>query len=225
MKIRKIHDWDVADYHGAVRIQESLRPRLILGGEIEEVGTVAGADISYARGDDFFYAAVVLLRLPDFATIEESSASGRVSFPYVPGLLSFREGPILLKAFEGLQNVPDLVLIDGQGIAHPRGLGLAAHMGLFLDVPTVGCAKTRLVGTHGQAGPNVGDWTGLFLGGEVVGAVLRTKRNVNPIFVSPGHRVSLEGAVSAVVQCLAGYRIPEPVRRAHLAVNTLRRKA
>jgi deoxyribonuclease V len=98
-------------------------------------------------------------------------------------------------------------------------------MGLFLDVPTVGCAKTRLVGTHGEAGPNVGDWTELFLGGEVVGAVLRTKRSVNPIFVSQGHRVSLEGAVRAVIQCLAGYRIPEPVRRAHLAVNALRRKA
>jgi len=135
VKIRKLHDWDATDYHRAVRIQERLRPRLVLGGEIEQVGTVAGADISYARGDDFFYAAVVLLRLPDFTTVEESFSFGRVSFPYIPGLLSFREGPVLLKAFEGLQNVPDLVLIDGQGIAHPRGLGLAATWASFSTSP------------------------------------------------------------------------------------------
>jgi deoxyribonuclease V len=225
MKIRKLHSWDAAGYREAVQVQERLKSQLILEGDLKEIKTVAGADISYAKGDDTFFAAAVLLRLPHFEVIEESSASGRVHFPYIPGLLSFREGPILLQAFEKLRQVPDLVLIDGQGIAHPRGFGLAAHMGLLLDIPTVGCAKTRLIGTHGEVGQNVGDFAEMFLDSRVIGAVLRTKKNVKPVYISQGHKISLEGALKAVLQCLSGYRIPEPVRRAHLAVNVIRQKS
>jgi deoxyribonuclease V len=226
MKIQKLHEWDAAGYHDAVRIQERLKSDLILRDTVHgEIGVVAGGDISYSRGDDRFFAAVVSLRLPDFEVLEETRAFGHVRFPYIPGLLSFREAPILLQAFEKLQRLPDVVLIDGQGIAHPRGFGLASHVGLFLDVPTIGCAKTRLVGTHEEVGPEAGDYSELLLEGQVVGAVLRTKKNVKPLYVSQGHRIDLQGAVDAVRRCLAGYRIPEPLRRAHHAVNAFRRGA
>jgi deoxyribonuclease V len=224
MKIKNLHQWDAAGYHEAVRIQEELKSQLILTGDPVDLRTVAGADISYSKGDDLFFAAVVVMRLPDFEIVEKVFASGRVRFPYMPGLLSFREGPILLRAFDKIQNIPDLILIDGQGIAHPRGFGLAAHMGLFLEVPTVGCAKTRLVGSHEPVGINVGDYRELLFNERTVGAVLRTKKKVNPIYVSQGHRIGFRGAIEAVLGCLSGYRIPEPLRRAHLAVNAFRRE-
>jgi deoxyribonuclease V len=224
MKIKTLHGWAV-DYGEAVRIQDRLKGKLILRGRAPaKLETVAGADISYSKGDDLFFAAVVLLRLPDFETIEEVSASGRVGFPYIPGLLTFREGPILLRAFEKLSRVPNIILFDGQGIAHPRGFGLAAHMGLLLDIPAVGCAKKKLIGMHGNVGEERGDHAELLLNGKIVGAALRTKKKVKPVYVSPGHRIGLKGALDAVLRCSAGYRIPEPTRRAHLAVNRLRRE-
>lgn len=225
MKVKKLHDWSV-DYREAVGIQDRLKGRLILRGKVPpRMKTAAGADISYSKGDDLFFAAVVLLRLPDLEVIEEASASGRVGFPYIPGLLTFREGPILCRAFEKLSRIPDIILFDGQGIAHPRGFGLASHMGLLLDVPSVGCAKKRLVGTHSDVGEAPGDHAGLRLDGKVVGAALRTKKRVKPVFVSPGHRIGLDGALRTVLRCTAGYRIPEPIRQAHLAVNRLRRES
>lgn len=224
MEIRKRHSWDVG-YREAVAIQEKLKADLHLEDALpKKMDIVAGADISYARGDDLFFAAVVVLRLPDFEIVEEAVSSGRVRFPYIPGLLTFREGPVLLKAFEKLRRSPDLVLFDGQGIAHPRGVGLASHMGLLLDLPSVGCAKTRLVGTHPEVGEERGDYAELVLDGKVIGAALRTKRKVKPLFVSPGHRINLKGAVEAVLRCSAGYRLPEPTRQAHLAVNRRREK-
>ena len=148
----------------------------------------------------------------------------RVSFPYVPGLLSFREAPPLLKAFEKLSQSPDLAIFDGQGIAHPRGIGLASHLGLFLDVPTIGCAKSRLVGEHEPVGMEKGEMSDLIYKGESVGRVLRSKRDVKPLFVSPGHRISQDRAAEIVLSCCRGYRFPEPIRRAHLKVNELRVK-
>jgi len=225
MKVKKLHDWSV-DYREAVLIQERLKEKLILRGRAPAgIKTAAGADISYSKGDDLFFAAVVLLSLPDFEVIEEASASGRVGFPYIPGLLTFREGPILCRAFEKLSRIPDIVLFDGQGIAHPRGFGLASHMGLLLDIPSVGCAKKRLIGTHGAVGEEPGDYAGLLLDGKVVGAALRTKKKVKPVFVSPGHRIGIDGALNSVLRCTAGFRIPEPIRKAHLAVNRLRRQS
>jgi len=173
MRIRELHRWDVT-YQEAAAIQEELRGMLILRDDAhpDPVRTVAGADISYDRGSDLFYAVVVLMRHADLTVIEEATFSARVSFPYIPGLLSFREGPPLLVAFSRLSQPPDVILFDGQGIAHPRGIGLAAHLGLLLDLPAIGCAKTRLVGSHTIVGEKRGAWTELVYQSRQVGAVL-----------------------------------------------------
>lgn len=224
MKFRQLHPWNV-DYKAAVAMQAELRERLILEDGIPgDIRIVAGADVSCARGDDRVYAAVVLLDAENLDVVEEAVYCGRTSFPYIPGLLSFREGPALLRAFGRLRNRPDAVLFDGQGIAHPRGFGLAAHLGLILDVPAVGCAKTRLIGSHGEPGPRRGQSSPLVHDGRVIGAVLRTRDRVRPVFVSQGHRVSLERSVEIVLRCARRYRIPEPIRRAHILVNTIRRQ-
>ncbi|MFA5180581.1 MAG: deoxyribonuclease V [Syntrophales bacterium] len=223
LKLRLLHSWDVA-YQEAVSIQNSLKKELILhdGVKTGPVNIIAGADISYGRGSDLFFAAVVLLSFPDLEPIEEVHAVARVSFPYIPGLLSFREGPVLLKAFKNIQRVPDVIIFDGQGIAHPRGIGLAAHLGLFLDIPAIGCAKSRLCGEHREPGPFPGDHEDLLYQGQAIGSVLRTKARVRPVFVSPGHLISLERSREITLNCCRGYRLPEPVRQAHLAVNRLR---
>jgi len=223
MKTRELHRWDVT-YREALAIQEDLTGKLILtdAGRPAPPRTVAGADISYDRGSDLFFAAVVLMDYPGLAVREEASHSARVSFPYIPGLLSFREGPPLLAAFAKLSQTPDCVLFDGQGIAHPRGIGLASHLGLLLDLPAIGCAKSRLVGSHGEVGEKGGDWTGLHYGDKRIGAVVRTRERIKPVFVSQGHRISLERAVEVVLACCRGYRLPEPLRRAHLTVNIAR---
>lgn len=222
MKIRNLHPWDV-DYRAAVAIQEKLRGKLVLEDRVaRDIRIVAGADISCSKGDDRVYAAVVLLDAGSLDVLEEAAWCGRALFPYIPGLLSFREGPALLRAFQKLRTRPDVVLFDGQGIAHPRGFGLAAHMGLLLDVPAVGCAKTRLIGAFEEPGARRGQRSPLLQDGRVIGSVLRTKDRVKPVFVSPGHRVSLEGAVEIVLRCSRRYRIPEPTRQAHILVNKMR---
>lgn len=221
--LRLLHSWDVT-YEEAVSIQNTLKKQLILhdGVKIGQLHIIAGADISYGRNSDLFFAAVVVLSYPDMEPIEEAHAIEKVSFPYIPGMLSFREGPVLLKAFENLQRTPDIVIFDGQGIAHPRGVGLAAHLGLFLDIPAIGCAKSRLCGDHREPGPLPGDHEDLLHQGQVIGSVLRTKTRVRPVFVSPGHRISMERSREITLECCRGYRLPEPVRQAHLAVNRLR---
>ena len=222
MKYRDLHPWDV-DYKAAVAIQADLRGKLVLSDDGPgDIRIVAGADISCTRGDDRVYAAVVLLDAATMEVVEQACHSGRISFPYIPGLLSFREGPSLLRAFEKLRRRPDMVLFDGQGIAHPRGFGLAAHMGLILDFPSVGCAKTRLVGTFREPGERRGQSSPLVYNEKRIGAVVRTKDRVKPVFVSQGHRVSLDRAVKIVLRCTPRYRIPEPIRRAHLLVNKMR---
>ncbi|MBN1547030.1 MAG: deoxyribonuclease V [Syntrophaceae bacterium] len=223
MKINTLHDWDV-DIREAMALQERLREYLILsdtpGRKPPE--TMAGADISYAKHSDLFFAVVILFSYPTLEILEEACWMERVSFPYVPGLLSFREASPLLKAFERLSRTPDLAIFDGQGIAHPRGIGLASHMGLFLDIPTIGCAKNRLIGEFAPVGLEKGEMSDLLYKGESVGRVLRSKNNVKPLFVSPGHLIGHERAVAVVLSCCRGYRFPEPIRRAHLRVNELR---
>lgn len=223
MKTDRIHRWDVT-YQEAVALQEELRERLILTEDAlrEPPRWVAGADVSYERRSDLFHAAVILLRYADLTPIEEATVSARVLFPYIPGLLTFREGPPLLAAFERLHRRPDLVFFDGQGIAHPRGFGLAAHLGLLLDLPAIGCAKSLLVGSHGDVGEKRGSWTELLYRTRRVGAAVRTRDRVRHVYVSQGHRITLERAVALALGCCRGYRIPEPVRLAHLAVNRLR---
>jgi deoxyribonuclease V len=226
MKIKYLHHWNIT-YKEAVNIQQQLKEKLILDDKQfpGRISAIAGADISYSKQDDMFFAAVILLAYPTMDVVEEVSLTEKAPFPYIPGLLSFREGPALLKAFEKLKNVPDCVIFDGQGIAHPRGIGLASHMGLFLDIPTIGCAKKRLVGVHDEVGVEVGDYADLMLDSLIMGAVLRTKKKVKPLYVSPGHKIGLRRAVDVVLSCCRGYRITEPVRRAHLAVNRIRSKA
>jgi len=207
----------------AVELQKELRSQVRIQPLDRPVETVAGADISFDRFSDIVYAGIVVLRLPTLEVIEEAGVKSEAPFPYVPGLLSFREVPSLLEAWSKLRCEPDVVVLDGQGTAHPRRMGFACHMGLLLDRPTIGCAKTILAGKHEDPGPGRGDWCPLVHRGETVGAALRTKPKTNPMIVSPGHLIDLDGAVELALRCGGGYRIPEPTRRAHLFVNELRR--
>jgi deoxyribonuclease V len=224
MEIRYLHSFDVT-YKKALVIQESLKEKLILqGDDCLRVKIIAGADISYAKNSDLFFAAVVLCSYPGMEIIEEVYTTEKATFPYIPGLLTFREGPALLAAFAKLRQVPDLVIFDGQGIAHPRGMGLASHMGLFLNLPTIGCAKTRLVGNHDEVEEKAGNHVPLIHDNRIIGAVLRTRDRVKPVFISQGQGIGLQMAVDITLSCCRGYRLPEPVRRAHLAVNRFREK-
>jgi deoxyribonuclease V len=205
----------------AQALQAQLRRRVRTSGGPRRVKLVAGADLAYQGDGSRAWAAVVLWSPADCSVVETVTVSGRPGFPYVPGYLSFREGPLLLRAFKRLQRTPDLVLFDGQGIAHPRGLGLAAHLGVLLDLPSVGCAKSRLVGEHDEPGPRRGDWAPLLLEGRRVGAVLRTRESVKPLWISPGHRMGVPQAVRWALACCRT-RVPEPIRLAEQAVNRLK---
>ena len=221
MKIRELHLWNLG-YHEAVKVQEALKERPIFKRLGRKVGLVAGADVSYARNNNRLYAAVVIITLPTLSLVEYKVAQDKVRFPYIPGLLSFREAPVLLKAFKKISATPDVVLFDGQGTAHPRGLGLASHIGLFLDIPAIGCAKTLLIGESGPVGKKASSFAYLRNKGEVIGAVLRTKSGIKPVIISPGHRITLDESINIVLQCVGRYRLPEPIRRAHLLVNKVR---
>lgn len=210
----------------ARELQEAMRSRLVVGGtlDLNSVGLVAGADVSFSRAANRVYAAVVVLSYPDLARVETATAEGEATFPYVPGLLVYREGPVLERAFSALSRMPDVILFDGHGLAHPRRLGIASHFGILLDRPTVGVAKSRLVGEFEEPGPEPGDTAPLTDKGEAVGCVLRTKRGVHPVFISAGHRIGLEQAVDLALSCCRGYRLPEPTRLAHLASNAWRKR-
>ncbi len=221
MNIRRLHTWNV-DYRAAKAIQEALRGQIISRGGPKNPRLIAGADVSYEKCDDRFYAAVIVMEYPQLTVVEEVTTSGQAVFPYIPGMLTFREGPMVLEAFERLKHTPDLVMFDGQGIAHPRGFGLAAHLGLLLDLPSIGCAKTRLIGEHEEPGPNAGDTAALTYEGRKIGMVVRTKARVRPLYISVGHRISLDLAAEWTLRTCRGFRIPEPTRQAHLLVNRLR---
>lgn len=175
---------------------------------------MAGIDVAYGRRGGPAHAAAVLFDLATLTPLEQAEATVATAFPYVPGLLSFREGPAAVAAIRSLSRKPDVLMCDGQGIAHPRRIGIASHLGLVLDMPAIGVAKSRLIGTHEEPGPNRGDWTPLFDDGDIIGAVVRTRANVRPLFVSIGHRVSLETAIALVFACTRRFRLPEPIRAA-----------
>jgi len=214
MKISRLHPWNVTT-EGATEIQERLRAQVIRRDEIGSVRFVAGIDVSHQGEKGISRAAVVVLHYPELVLCEQAVAWCRTGFPYLPGLLSFREAPAALKALGKLRQVPDLILCDGQGYAHPRRFGLACHIGLLSSIPSIGVAKTRFWGEHAPVGMERGDWQPLIDKGEVIGAALRTRAGVKPVYVSTGHRISLTTALEYVLHCAPRYRLPEPTRQAH----------
>jgi deoxyribonuclease V len=196
----------------AVEIQNRLRHQVLLRTDIGHVETVAGVDVAYDMKLNLSRAAVALMRLEDLQLIATRVAFLPTDFPYIPGFLSFREAPVILKALESLPAMPDLLMVDGQGIAHPRRFGIAAHLGVATGLPSVGVAKSRLTGKYEEPGPLRGDQSPLMDKGEWIGTVLRSKDRVNPLFISPGHRVDHEMAVALTMRCLTKYRLPEPTR-------------
>jgi len=173
---------------------------------------VAGVDAAFSG--DKVVGIACLYHYPDLILLEETFTVAGVSFPYIPGFLSFREGSVVIEALHRLKRKPDIILFDGQGIAHPKRLGIASHIGVLLDMPSIGCAKSRLVGEYKEPGCKKGEWSSLQYHGKVIGAVLRTKDNIRPVFVSPGHRIDLKASIEIVLGCVSKYRIPEPLRRA-----------
>ena len=224
MAVQSLHRWDVSPEE-AIVIQNRLRSQLDLQSELREIRTVAGIDVSYDKGSDVLFAAIVVLQLPHLQEIDTVGTSAVVPFPYVPGLLSFRECPAVLRAWEKLRVIPDCIMCDGQGIAHPRRFGIASHLGVWLDIPAIGCAKSLLVGTYEEPEVKRGSFLPLVHRKEQVGVILRTKDNTGPVFVSQGNKISLRQAIEIVLVCGTKYRIPEPTRRAHLVVNAMRRRA
>jgi deoxyribonuclease V len=218
-----LHPWNVSPDE-AVALQTRLAARVDTSVPLGDVRLIAGCDIAYAIDSPLAFAAVVVWDVVRGAELTRAVVREEMTFPYVPGLLSFRECPPLLSAFARLSVQPDAVMLDGQGTCHPRRFGLACHLGLWLGVPTVGCAKTWLTGDHGEVGPTAGDSTPLTIGTDVVGAVVRTADGVRPCFVSPGHRCDVPSAVELVRKVLSGYRHPTPTRLAHMAANAARAK-
>jgi deoxyribonuclease V len=242
MQYKKLHEWDLTPTE-AVALQKELRSQVRVEPLKREVRLVAGCDISFNKFSEIVYAGIVVLRLPELEVVDKASAITRVTFPYIPGLLSFRETPALLEAWEQLQTAPDVVVLDGQGLAHPRRFGIACHFGLLTGLPTVGCGKTVLVGQFDKPDERAGSYSLMTHRGETVGAALRTKDRVAPVYISVGNRIDLPGAIKLALQCVKGYqasddgdalfdagpaskskyRIPEPTRQAHNFVNALRR--
>ncbi|MCD6520233.1 MAG: deoxyribonuclease V [Anaerolineae bacterium] len=206
------HRWDLSPQE-AIALQRELVSRIIQKDVLPKITTVAGIDVGVKGG--VARAAVVVMRFPELEIIEHVRAELPLAFPYVPGLLSFREAPAILEALAKLEHDPDVLIFDGQGYAHPRRMGIATHIGILLDHPTVGCAKSRLCGTFEEPGIERGSYSWLWDGKEIIGAVVRTRTRVKPVFVSVGHKMRLESAIDLVLQCGRGYRLPEPTRWAH----------
>ena len=219
MRVRELHSWNISP-SDAVALQRELAGQLRLDQSLPEnaVQTIAGVDLSPPDAESgLVRGAAVVVEWPSLEVVEVSTAEGIADFPYVPGLLSFREAPVLLDALAGLRITPDVILVDGQGTAHPRRFGIACHLGLAIDVPTVGCAKSRLVGDYKEPQEEKGSWSPLEHKNEVIGVVVRTRTTVSPIYVSPGNNIDLESSVRWALACSPRYRVPVPTRLAHRA--------
>ncbi len=214
MKPQRLHEWQVTVTR-AVAIQRELAGQVVTTGSIGKVELVAGVDISILKQENLARGAVVVLNYPELELVESQIAERVIEFPYVPGLLSFREAPVILDACEKLACNPDLIMIDGQGLAHPRGLGFASHLGVLWGKPIIGCAKSRLHGEHRLVGIERGKWVELMDEEKTIGAVLRTRANIKPLYISIGHKIDLDSAIEWVLNCGGGYRLPEPTRLAH----------
>ena len=239
MQTKDLHSWNMP-YSQAAELQKRLAGKVRFIPLKKHPKLIAGIDCAFSKDGKKIIAAVVVLKLPDFTLVETASALRKVTFPYIPGLLSFREAPVCIAAVKKLKNESDIFIIDGQGIAHPRRLGLAAHLGLFFDKPTIGCAKSRLTGFFEDPPPEKGAYSFLrdreraksgasdgrrATSDEVIGAVVRTRTNVKPLFVSVGNKCLLKDAIKITLHCATKYRLPEPTRLAHQLVGKLRLKA
>ncbi|MGF1513245.1 MAG: deoxyribonuclease V [Elainellaceae cyanobacterium] len=213
------HHFDLGPWpetrEAAIALQHQLRDQVILSDQLGEVDHVAGVDVGFESGGSVTRAAVAVLAFPSLTVVDRAIARRPTEFPYIPGLLSFREIPAVLDALNQLVLLPDLLLCDGQGLAHPRRFGIGCHLGLLTGIPAVGVAKSRLVGTHEEAPETKGDWTPLRHKGDTIGAVLRSRPGTKPLYISPGHRISLKRAVDYVMRCTTRYRLPETTRHAH----------
>jgi deoxyribonuclease V len=214
--LHELHAWDMPP-QDAIRLQYRLARQVIADQPLplDAIRLVAGVDVSVK--DDVSRSAVVVLRYPELDVIETVTADRPTTFPYVPGLLSFREGAVILDALRRLESTPDVFVFDGQGTIHPRRIGIACHVGLFLDAPAVGCGKSLLTGRHAEVPAEKGSWVPVVDRGETIGVALRTRTNVKPVYVSVGHRATLETARELVLRCTTRYRLPEPTRAAHNA--------
>ncbi|MEE2731701.1 MAG: deoxyribonuclease V [Pseudomonadota bacterium] len=215
------HAWDLTPKQ-AIQVQNQWRQRVVTEDQFGPVTTVAGVDVGFEQAGSVTRAAIVVLNASDLQPVDSALVKIPTSYPYIPGLLSFREMPAILQAFEQLKTQPDLILCDGQGTAHPRRFGIACHLGVWLDLPAIGVGKTRLVGRHAEPPDERGAWVPLQDKGETVGAVLRSRRGVKPVYVSPGHRVSLASAVHWVMHCVTRYKLPETTRQAHHLASNLK---
>jgi len=219
-KLHHKHSWDVSPQE-AIRIQRELCAYLAIQQLNEsELQYVGGVDTTF-YGDQVISAAVIL-SFPSLERVEQATATVPVTFPYIPGLLSFHEAPAILASLEKIKNFPDLLMVDGHGLAHPRRFGIASHIGVLLDIPSIGCAKSLLVGKHDELPEAAGSTTEISNGGELIGMVVRTCKGVKPVYVSVGHKVDLRSSVQVVLACSAGYRLPEPTRHAHILANQKR---
>ena len=213
--MRVLHQWNLKPKE-AIEIQKKLYDRLILSWDKRDVQTIGGVDVSLKKNRA--QAAIVIFSFPELLPIESVTANVPLEFPYIPGLLSFREGPVVLLAWKKLEIKPDVLMFDGQGIAHPRGFGIASHIGLWIGKPTVGVAKSRLYGIHAMPGQRRGEYAELFdehNRTRVIGLVLRTRTNVKPVYVSPGHLIDIQHSLDIILKCCTKYRLPEPTRWAH----------
>lgn len=214
MNIEPLHDWSLTP-EAAIALQQELRSQIILTDQLEPVEYVAGVDVGFESDGTVTRAAVAVLTLADLQLVDRAIARRPTTFPYIPGLLSFREVPAVLDALENLKTLPNLLLVDGQGTAHPRRFGIACHLGLLTNLPAIGVAKSLLVGKHAELADERGSQQPLIHKGETIGVALRTRPGTKPLFISPGHRVSLETAVAYTMRCTTKYRLPETTRHAH----------
>jgi deoxyribonuclease V len=219
VKIQKLHGWQITTSE-AKQIQLELASRVSRKSNTIKPRFIGGVDISAPNPAGFARAAAVILSYPELKIVEVKTIEEKPYFPYIPGLLSFREAPLILAVCEKLSISPDLIIVDGQGIAHPRRFGIASHLGLILDTPTIGCAKSRLCGTHAPVASQAGDYADLTDNGEIIGVALRSKVGTKPIYISIGHMIDLATAIHWVLNCCRGYRLPEPSRLAHLAASS-----
>lgn len=222
LAIHRFHPWNVTPRR-AVEIQRRVRSKVVAKGSVHPT-RVAGADLAFFPDSDDVIVCIVSLAYPSMRIVETVVRPDRTSFPYVPGLLSFRETPPLLRTFQRLRHAPDLIFIDGHGISHPRAAGIACHVGVLLDIPAIGCAKSILCGRYAPPHKRLGAWSYLYDRHDaVIGAAVRTRAGVRPVFVSIGHRIGLRHAIRLTLRCTKGFRIPEPTRQAHILAARAKR--